>query len=143
MLSKSSIYLCVKHFQLVVKRIKWYKGGEGDDGVEVDTPLVTSVLGMKWNIQEDFICFSVKLNFSRKKGKQHIEPNICEEDILHKFPEVLTRRMVVSQVNGFYDPLGLAAPTTVAAKILVRKLWIGEMKSKGWDDAIPEDQRLE
>ena len=44
--------------------------------------------------------------------------------------------MVLSQVNGVYDLLGLAIPFTVKAKILMRKLWSGNAKSLGWDDPI-------
>ena len=46
--------------------------------------------------------------------------------------------MILSQVNSIYDPLGLAGPYTVRAKILMRKLWTYETKLD-WDDPIPEE----
>jgi len=53
-------------------------------------------------------------------------------------PEVLTNRMILSQVNSIYDPLGLDGPYTVRAKILMRKLRTYETKLD-WDDPIPEE----
>ena len=51
--------------------------------------------------------------------------------------------MVLSQVNGIYDPLGFASPFTVKAKILMRKLWSGNARSLGWDDPMPATYRDE
>lgn len=50
--------------------------------------------------------------------------------------------MVLSQVNGIYDPMGLVAPFTVRAKIMLRKLW-GQDEKLDWDDAMPERLRRE
>ena len=47
-----------------------------------------------------------------------------------------TKRMILSWVNGLYDPLGLVAPFLVRAKILMRKLWTGDAKGMGWDDVV-------
>ena len=49
----------------------------------------------------------------------------------------LTKRKILSQVNSIYDPLGLASPYTVRAKILMRQLWTSETKFD-WDDPISE-----
>ena len=48
--------------------------------------------------------------------------------------------MILSQVNSIYDPLGLAGPFTVRAKILMRRLWGSETKFD-WDDPVPEEFR--
>jgi len=40
-------------------------------------------------------------------------------------------------VNSIYDPLGLAGPFTVRAKILMRQLW-GIEEKLHWDDPIPD-----
>ena len=47
-----------------------------------------------------------------------------------------TKRIILSQVNSIYDPLGLAGPFTVRAKIVLRQLWAMEEKLN-WDDPIP------
>lgn len=40
-------------------------------------------------------------------------------------------KKVLSQINGIYDPLGLNAPVTRKAKILLRGLWATEGKHEG------------
>ena len=99
---------------------------------------VMSVLGMRWRTSEDILCFKIKLNFSPKKHKRRTGPDLEVGELDTKFPKILSRRDIIAQVNGFFDPMGLASPVTVAAKIMVRMLWIGEMKGYGWDDPIPE-----
>lgn len=78
------------------------------------------VLGVNWDPIKDHLCFSAKLNFFsiRKRGIQKDNPN---NDA--KLTPPLTKRMISSQVNSMYDPLGLAGPFTVLAKILMRHLW--------------------
>ena len=49
--------------------------------------------------------------------------------------------MVLSQVNGIYDPLGLATPMTIKMKIMMKRLWMEDTKELGWDDPIPNDLR--
>ena len=54
-----------------------------------------------------------------------------------KLTPPLTKRMILSQVNIMYDPLGLAGPFTVRPKILMRHLWANSVKLDR-DDPIPE-----
>ena len=95
------------------------------------------VLGVNWDPIKDHLCFSAKLNFFsiRKRGIQKDNPN---NDA--KLTPPLTKRMILSQVNSMYDPLGLAGPFTVWAKILMRHLWATSEKLD-WDDPIPEDNK--
>ena len=53
----------------------------------------------------------------------------------------LTKRMILSQVNEIYNPMGLATPFMVKAKLLMRKLWNGECRSLGWDEPILQELR--
>ena len=46
--------------------------------------------------------------------------------------------MILSVVNGLYDPLGLAAPFIVRAKIMLRFL---VQSNNGWDDAVSDQER--
>ena len=52
----------------------------------------------------------------------------------------LTKRMLLSQINSVYDPLGLAGPFTVRVKILLLHLW-GSERKLDWDDPIPEENK--
>lgn len=101
------------------------------------------VLGMCWDAATDSFQFSVRLNLSPKRRKLRIGPDLSQEQIPREIPVILTKRMVLSQVNGIYDPMGLATPFTVKAKILMRKLWCGSNKALGWDDPMPEELRNE
>ena len=50
----------------------------------------------------------------------------------------LTRRGILAVVSSIYDPLGLAAPFVLTAKILLQDLC---RRKLGWDDTIPgEDE---
>ena len=62
-------------------------------------------------------------------------PDLRGDQIPSEIPSVLTKRMCLSQVNGIYDPLGLVAPFTIKAKILLRKMCGIKLD---WDDPMPE-----
>ena len=51
--------------------------------------------------------------------------------------------MVLSQVNGIYDPLGLATPFSAKTNILLRKLCGTNMTNLDWDEPIPDEFRKE
>lgn len=99
--------------------------------------MTEKVLGVNWDPIKDHLCFSAKLNFFsiRKRGIQKDNPN---NDA--KLTPPLTKQMISSQVNSMYDPLGLAGPFTVWAKVLMRHLWATSEKLD-WDDPIPEDDK--
>ena len=98
------------------------------------------VLGVVWDPIKDNFHFKVKLSFSPKKNttRTHMDANPTDVQPICSIPEVLTKRMILSQVNSIYDPLGLAGPYTVRVKTLMRKLWTYETKLD-WDDPIPEE----
>ena len=100
------------------------------------------VLGMDWDPVEDQFRFKVKLNFSPRKRKVRTEPDLNIAQIPAGVPIALTKRMILSQVNGIYDRMGLAGPITVKATILTRTLWAREPRL-GWDDPIPDQLRHE
>ena len=96
------------------------------------------VLGLQWNSKEDEFRFKVQLNFTTKIKikKSRSGPNLTRGQVPTFIPPILTKRMVLSQINGIYDPLGLATQFTVRAKMLMRKLWIVSLRP--WADPIPE-----
>lgn len=121
----------------------WVISGESNEGADVHIEQrkeEEKVLGIAWSPSEDCFHFEVKLNFSPKKKKLRTEPDLNKEQIPREIPTNLTKRMILSQVNSIYDPLGLAGPFTVRAKIIMRKL-LGSEAKLDWDDPVPEEYR--
>lgn len=80
-----------------------------------ETSSTEKVLGVIWNTNKDQFRFKANVTLSPiGKAKGHgIEAAIST---------TITKRMILSQINRIYDPLGLASPVTVRAKILMRQL---------------------
>ncbi|KAL9971987.1 hypothetical protein ACROYT_G018218 [Oculina patagonica] len=95
------------------------------------------ILGIKWSPCEDQLCFEVKIKFSPRRKITALQTNNTATEIP---PQQLTKRIILSQINGVFDPLGLAVPFTVRAKSLMRHLW-GSDQKLDWDDPIPEENR--
>jgi len=99
----------------------------------------SKVLGVVWNSKTDKLEFVAKVNFSPRHRKVRTEPDLTSADIPRMVPEILTKRMILSLVNGIFDPLGLSAPFVVQGKMLLRKL--NKQEKADWDDPIPQDLR--
>ena len=67
----------------------------------------------------------------------HIGANLSLDQIPKSMRTNLTRKMILSQINGIYDPLGLATPFTMKAKLLMRQLRNVEGKGLDWYNDIP------
>ncbi|XP_072380528.1 uncharacterized protein [Diabrotica undecimpunctata] len=48
--------------------------------------------------------------------------------------DCLTKRQVLSFISKFYDPLGLAGPVLVKAKVIMQTIWLRKIK---WDEVLP------
>lgn len=97
------------------------------------------VLGLKWKPKEDYFFFTVNLNFSPRIRKIRSGPKLQRCDVEAKFPKVLTRRMILSQIASFYDPLGFAVPVILQAKIMMRSMITRSHsgdKEIEWDDPL-------
>ena len=110
-------------------------GDTASNGVEENT---SKVLGVGWSPGDDTLQFKTKINFSSRKRNLYTEPNLTQQNVTSKVPASLTRRMILSMVNGIYDPMGLAAPFVVRAKIMLRML---TQANTGWDDAVSDRDR--
>ena len=95
---------------------------------------------MSWDIKHDQFYYTVRINFSPKQKKVHSLPNLLRCELEPKFPPVLTRSMILSQIASVFDPLGLVQPFILSAKLLLREM-IVENKSEGWDDPITQEYR--
>ena len=103
----------------------WVMSGDNNN-TEADITLLhvnnEKVLGMTWIPQKDNFIFRVKINFSPRSKHHLMCPDLTEANIANELPQVLTRRMVLSQAARIYDPLGLITPVTLKAKLLLRSL---------------------
>ncbi|XP_043198573.1 uncharacterized protein LOC122368576 isoform X1 [Amphibalanus amphitrite] len=119
---------------------RWVMSGEKPDQ---ERDLTDKVLGVSWKPEQDMFCFQTQLNFNQKKKGVKVAEPLAPGETSDAVPDPLTKRMVLSQVNGIYDPLGLAAPFTVKTKIMMKRMWMDEMKELNWDDPIPAARREE
>ena len=49
----------------------------------------------------------------------------------------LTQRLVLSLVSKVFDPIGLVAPFTVGARLLLKDIW--RVTGQQWNDELPQD----
>ena len=99
------------------------------------------VLGVVWNPMQDEFEYKVQLKIAAKKNKKtHVQSDTQDQRFLDNTNT--TKRIILSQVNSIYDPLGLAGPFTIRAKILMRQLW-GIEEKLHWDDPIPDKYKRE
>ena len=75
------------------------------------------VLGLKWDHTNDTLVVSRGTSCAITKS--------------------LTKRLVLSLVSKVFDPLGLVAPFTVGARLLLRDIW--RVTRQQWDDELPQD----
>jgi hypothetical protein len=80
---------------------------------------LASVLGYKWDKDRDIITVDVKLD---------------------PLPEKLSKRVILSQVQKIYDPLGFLSPSTLVPKLLLQRLW---QKKSSWDEELDENIKKE
>jgi len=80
------------------------------------------VLGVVWNLMHDEFEYKVQLKTVAKNNKTtRVQSDTKQQKC---FCDInITKRIILSQVNSIYDPLGLAGPFTIRAKILMRQLW--------------------
>ena len=77
------------------------------------------VLGLKWNHRLDTLVVS-----------RGTSPDLSRP---------ITQRVVLSVVSAVYDPIGLVAPYTVKARLLLKDIW--RLNGQKWDDNLPDDIR--
>jgi hypothetical protein len=87
-------------------------------GVAGENP-VTGVLGLKWEKVSDLL--------------------FCDT-IPAEVPHKITKRVILSQLQRIYDPLGFLSPVLLVPKILLQKIWLENSK---WDDEVSGDIKSE
>lgn len=79
-----------------------------------DQDLVKS-LGLQWQTVADEFQFKI----TPRENKGH-----------------LTKRMILAELNGIFDPLGFLSPVLIKGKIFLQKLWAMEIE---WDTKLPNE----
>ena len=83
--------------------------------LEITDKQSSRTLGLNWSPTTDELTYSVQLEANE---------------------EVNTKRRILSCISKLFDPLGLISPIIVKAKILMQRLWQGDLR---WDEPIPPD----
>lgn len=78
-------------------------------------------LGLGYILDDDKLHIMGGVNFSKKKKKLCLGQDLLKEEVRLRTPQPLTRRELLSQVAGLYDPLGLVALAKQKGTILVRR----------------------
>jgi len=104
-------------------------------------------LGVGYYVDSDRLFMMVSINFSKRKQKMRTGVDLLEGEVREQTPDPLTRRELLSQVAGLYDPIGLATPVKERGAILVRRAFQvagGEGSKKDtWDHPLPANLRTE
>ena len=84
----------------------------------------------------------------RKRVKGHFSAGL-EDKILDSLgfevqqaeaPEKLTKRILLSQVQKLFDPLGFLSPILNKPKLLIQRAWAAK---SGWGEALEEELKQE
>lgn len=78
-------------------------------------------LGLGYTLEDDKLHVMVGINFSKRKRKMRLGQDLLLEQVRAQTPDPLTRRELLSQVSGLYDPIGLTTPVKQKGAILVRR----------------------
>lgn len=102
-------------------------------------------LGLGYTIEDDKLHVMVAVNFSKKRRKMRLGQDLLREEVRSQTPDPLTRRELLSQVSGLYDPLGLVAPAKQKGAILIRKAFqeakVMHCIEDTWDAALSKGLR--
>ncbi|KAI7800929.1 gag-pol fusion polyprotein, partial [Triplophysa rosa] len=88
------------------------------------------------------------IQFSKRKRKMRLGQNLSQEKISAQTPIPLTRKELLSQVSGVYDPVGIVTPAKQKRAILVQRAFQEAKKGRvpvneTWDTALSDDLREE
>ncbi|XP_058817780.1 uncharacterized protein LOC131681089 [Topomyia yanbarensis] len=86
--------------------------------LEIDRSTAVKTLGLLWFPQTDMFKFKI--------------PQLTALD-------VVTKRIVVSEMARLFDPLGLLGPVVVNAKMFVQRLWADNIP---WDEELSEEHSV-
>ncbi len=103
-------------------------------------------LGLGYSMEEDMLHVMTSINFSKRKKKMPLGQKLSHEQVRAQTPKPLTRRELLSQVSGVYNPVGLVTPAKQKGAILFRRAF-QEAKNRRvpvnetWDAALSDELR--
>ena len=107
----------VSNDRYILQQIEPNSECQPNDGKQLPTTEESPhVLGLKWNHVSDTLVVSRGTTPDTKR--------------------TVTQRVVLSLVSAVYDPIGLVAPYTVKARLLLKDIW--RLSGQKWDDLLPE-----
>ena len=103
----------------------------------------SKALGVGYLVEDDKLFVMASINFSKRRKKMRTECDLTEREVMEKTPDPLTRRILLSQVAGLYDPLGLVTPLKQKGVILVRQAFqeAGKLTKETWDEPLSAELR--
>ena len=102
----------------ILQQIEPNSDSQTNDGKPLlSTEESSHILGLKWNHASD----------------THVVSRGTTSDT----NRTVTQRIVLSLVSAVYDPIGLVAPYTVKARLLLKHIW--RLSGQKWDDILPDD----
>ena len=96
---------------------KYQLPSESNEKVLVTDEETSHILGLKWNHSRDTLVVS-----------RGTTPDLNRP---------VTQRVFLSLVSAVYDPIGLAAPYTVTARLLLKDIW--RLSGQQWDNNLPDN----
>lgn len=104
----------------VIEEISLINNGSTlSEAIEICPSESTKTLGLKWLCANDKLVFNIGSNAKESR---------------------VTKRIILSNVGKFFDPLGLVSPAVILAKILMQKLWLERLS---WDESVPHSIHTE
>ena len=99
---------------------------------------VDKVLGLARDPKSDTLLFRVKLRM-KKSGRAEVVEIYTLQKLLECRSEMLTRRVLQSNIISIFDSLGLLAPILLQSKLLLRESRCG-LKPLRWEKILPQDR---
>lgn len=100
----------------------------------------SKALRVGYEPETDKLWIMMSMNFSKKQGKMRMGLDLREDEVRSNTPNPLTRRVLLSQIAAFYDPIGLATPAKQKGVMLVRESCQEAGKDNStkdsWDDHV-------
>ena len=121
----------------------WLYSGDESNALPIGADTASEkddrVLGLLWDPKSDTFYFTVELDIQYRDEKG----DICEvkvttvEGLMALVNLIITRRLMLRNVQKIFDPCGWWVPVLLTAKLLLRESW--KDKATGWDDPLSDE----